>query len=312
MTTLIIWCKVWWSFSVPIHWYEKVNQNYELTCYIAFTKQRKFDYLPVEFVYATGKDFPTACHNFGKRRRARVCCHYGIHSFLSLLTYTLIFKGANSKPHFAHLSRVLRRQDKVKEHQERVFAWYKVPAKYAQLDNIDLREMFRVLYKSWAHSPASLLSLCLLCQAYEHACEILTCFAELEMTVNFLLEIDKLVQLLESPIFTCMIPHFAVPSLTFAYRSSPAAARAWKLSVFVQEFVRTFNDSPTKYGFRNSPQPPHLCILYLMSESTIYLIKQIYLPWACCIWFQSPPRLTEKTLRAGKAFTSMNSWSTSS
>lgn len=66
----------------------------------------------------------------------------------------------------------------------------------------DIREMFGVLYRSWAHSPASLLSLCLLCQAYEHACEILTCFAELEMTVNFLLEIDKLVQLLESPIFT--------------------------------------------------------------------------------------------------------------
>ena len=72
--------------------------------------------------------------------------------------------------------------------------------------------MFGVLYRSWAHSPASLLSLCLLCQAYEHACEILTCFAELEMTVNFLLEIDKLVQLLESPIFTCMLkPSFSFP-----------------------------------------------------------------------------------------------------
>ncbi len=69
------------------------------------------------------------------------------------------------------------------------------------------REMFGVLYRSWSHSPASLLSLCLLCQAYEHACEILTCFAELEMTVDFLLEIDKLVQLLESPIFTCTYLH---------------------------------------------------------------------------------------------------------
>ena len=29
------------------------------------------------------------------------------------------------------------------------------------------------------------------------------CSAELEVTVNFLIEIDKLVQLLESPIFTC-------------------------------------------------------------------------------------------------------------
>ncbi len=29
--------------------------------------------------------------------------------------------------------------------------------------------------------------------------------AELEMTVNILIQIDKLVQLLESPVFTCML-----------------------------------------------------------------------------------------------------------
>lgn len=29
--------------------------------------------------------------------------------------------------------------------------------------------------------------------------------AELEMTVNMLIQIDKLVQLLESPVFTCMV-----------------------------------------------------------------------------------------------------------
>lgn len=31
--------------------------------------------------------------------------------------------------------------------------------------------------------------------------------AELEMTVNILIQIDKLVQLLESPVFTCMRVH---------------------------------------------------------------------------------------------------------
>ena len=31
--------------------------------------------------------------------------------------------------------------------------------------------------------------------------------AELEMTVNMLIQIDKLVQLLESPVFTCTTPH---------------------------------------------------------------------------------------------------------
>lgn len=45
-------------------------------------------------------------------------------------------------------------------------------------------------------------SLCLLAQAYEQAYNLLQIFAELEMTVNILIQIDKLVQLLESPVFT--------------------------------------------------------------------------------------------------------------
>jgi len=31
--------------------------------------------------------------------------------------------------------------------------------------------------------------------------------AELEITVNLLIQVDKLVQLIESPVFTCMIAH---------------------------------------------------------------------------------------------------------
>ena len=62
-------------------------------------------------------------------------------------------------------------------------------------------------------------SLCLLAQTYEQAYHllqvlyvysldiILICLtalsADLEMTVNMLIQIDKLVQLLESPVFTC-------------------------------------------------------------------------------------------------------------
>lgn len=38
----------------------------------------------------------------------------------------------------------------------------------------DSRDLFVTLYRSWVHSPASLLSLCLLCQAYEHSCQLLT------------------------------------------------------------------------------------------------------------------------------------------
>ena len=63
--------------------------------------------------------------------------------------------------------------------------------------------LFIALYKSWCHDTVAVLSLCLLAQAYEHACALLQTFSELEMTVSFLVQLDKLVQLLESPVFTC-------------------------------------------------------------------------------------------------------------
>jgi len=45
-------------------------------------------------------------------------------------------------------------------------------------------------------------SLCLLAQAYEHASNLLSIFADLEITVPLLVQVDKLVQLIESPVFT--------------------------------------------------------------------------------------------------------------
>ncbi|KAJ3046902.1 hypothetical protein HK102_013067, partial [Quaeritorhiza haematococci] len=75
-----------------------------------------------------------------------------------------------------------------------------------KLKNLDTREglaLFTALYKSWCHNAVAAFSLCLLAQAYEHASHLLHIFGtELEITVNFLIQIDKLVQLLESPVFT--------------------------------------------------------------------------------------------------------------
>lgn len=66
-----------------------------------------------------------------------------------------------------------------------------------------------------------MFSLCLLAQAYEHASNLLYILyvfelrfieqrftlrrrsADLEVTVQMLTQIDKLVQLIESPVFTC-------------------------------------------------------------------------------------------------------------
>ncbi|KAI9773474.1 MAG: hypothetical protein M1840_007691 [Geoglossum simile] len=74
-----------------------------------------------------------------------------------------------------------------------------------RLKNLETRDgqtFFVALFRSWCHNAVATFSLCLLAQAYEQAYNLLQIFAELEMTVNMLIQIDKLVQLLESPVFT--------------------------------------------------------------------------------------------------------------
>ncbi|KAH8830263.1 vacuolar protein 14 C-terminal Fig4p binding-domain-containing protein [Flagelloscypha sp. PMI_526] len=66
----------------------------------------------------------------------------------------------------------------------------------------DGQALFTTLYRSWCHNAVSVFSLCLLAQAYEHASSLLQIFADLEITVAMLVQIDKLVQLIESPVFT--------------------------------------------------------------------------------------------------------------
>ncbi|KIK67745.1 hypothetical protein GYMLUDRAFT_237954 [Collybiopsis luxurians FD-317 M1] len=66
----------------------------------------------------------------------------------------------------------------------------------------DGQALFTTLYRSWCHNAVAVFSLCLLAQAYEHASNLLYIFADLEITVPMLVQIDKLVQLIESPVFT--------------------------------------------------------------------------------------------------------------
>ncbi|PSR93781.1 hypothetical protein PHLCEN_2v4676 [Hermanssonia centrifuga] len=66
----------------------------------------------------------------------------------------------------------------------------------------DGQALFTTLYRSWCHNAVAVFSLCLLAQAYEHASNLLSIFADLEITVQLLVQIDKLVQLIESPVFT--------------------------------------------------------------------------------------------------------------
>ncbi|KAH7103072.1 ARM repeat-containing protein [Auriculariales sp. MPI-PUGE-AT-0066] len=71
-----------------------------------------------------------------------------------------------------------------------------------RLKTVEGQSFFTALYRSWCHNPVSAFALCLLAQAYEHASNLLLMFADLEITVHLLVQIDRLVQLIESPVFT--------------------------------------------------------------------------------------------------------------
>ncbi|TDG42934.1 hypothetical protein AWZ03_010639 [Drosophila navojoa] len=65
-------------------------------------------------------------------------------------------------------------------------------------------DLFQCLYKSWVCCPVSTLSLCLIAQCYQHVSELVILFSDVEITVELLCELDKLVQLIESPIFAAL------------------------------------------------------------------------------------------------------------
>ena len=70
------------------------------------------------------------------------------------------------------------------------------------LDDPAGASLFRDLYLSWANSAAATLALCLLCKAFEHAVSVLQVLGALEASPGLLMEIDSVVAMIESPIFS--------------------------------------------------------------------------------------------------------------
>eukprot|EP01117_Protostelium_nocturnum_P008191 TRINITY_DN2920_c0_g1_i1.p1 TRINITY_DN2920_c0_g1~~TRINITY_DN2920_c0_g1_i1.p1 ORF type:complete len:747 (-),score=254.35 TRINITY_DN2920_c0_g1_i1:4-2244(-) len=68
----------------------------------------------------------------------------------------------------------------------------------------DAMSLFTTLYRTWSHNASAALSLCLLAGLYEHAYHLIHTFSTIEITVNLLLDLDKLVKLIESPVFLYM------------------------------------------------------------------------------------------------------------
>ncbi|KAJ0038771.1 hypothetical protein Pint_22392 [Pistacia integerrima] len=63
------------------------------------------------------------------------------------------------------------------------------------------KELFVSLYASWCHSPMAIISLCLLAQTYQHVSTVIQSLVEEDINVKFLVQLDKLIRLLETPTF---------------------------------------------------------------------------------------------------------------
>ncbi|MED6180529.1 PtdIns(3,5)P(2) sythesis regulation factor, variant 2 [Stylosanthes scabra] len=63
------------------------------------------------------------------------------------------------------------------------------------------KDLYVSLYASWCHSPMAIISLCLLSQTYQHASTVIQSLVEEDINVKFLVQLDKLIRLLETPIF---------------------------------------------------------------------------------------------------------------
>ncbi|XP_014509733.1 protein VAC14 homolog [Vigna radiata var. radiata] len=63
------------------------------------------------------------------------------------------------------------------------------------------KDLYVSLYASWCHSPMAIISLCLLAQTYQHASAVIQSLVEEDVNVKFLVQLDKLIRLLETPIF---------------------------------------------------------------------------------------------------------------
>lgn len=63
--------------------------------------------------------------------------------------------------------------------------------------------LFNFLYETWCYSSVSVISLCFLTKRYKLASRLILYFGKIDINIDILLEIDQLIQMLESPIFTC-------------------------------------------------------------------------------------------------------------
>ncbi|KAK7348916.1 hypothetical protein VNO80_23689 [Phaseolus coccineus] len=63
------------------------------------------------------------------------------------------------------------------------------------------KDLYDSLYASWCHSPMAIISLCFLAQTYQHASAVIQSLVEEDINVKLLVQLDRLIRLMETPIF---------------------------------------------------------------------------------------------------------------
>lgn len=79
---------------------------------------------------------------------------------------------------------------------------YEMRSQLKCLNTPESASLFECLYRCWSYQPIALLGLCIMSQNYSHASDLAKCLSKVNITVDVLVEVDKLVQLIESPILS--------------------------------------------------------------------------------------------------------------
>ncbi|XP_020089671.1 protein VAC14 homolog isoform X1 [Ananas comosus] len=136
------------------------------------------------------------------------------------------------------------------------------------------KDLFISLYASWCHSPMATISLCLLAQAYQHASSVIQSLGEEDINVKFLVQLDKLIRLLETPIFAYIRLQLLEPgkhtwllkSLYGLLMLLPQQSAAFKILRTRLKTVPSFALS-TENLKRTSSENPYSQILQIADES---------------------------------------------
>lgn len=128
----------------------------------------------------------------------------------------------------------------------------------AELRNKDTEssnKLFILLYRCWSHNPVSALSLCFLTEHYPLAKKLVHHMGELEITATLLSQIDKLVQMLESPVFAYLRIQLLEP---------------WKFTDLVESLYGILMILPQTIAFRTLESrlnciPPHIHSYIMLS-----------------------------------------------